>query len=254
MELRAIGDWLLEKDAQAQNALRYYLGPAYEPVNALAQFGAMMSPGADMMDMAQSSNALMNSPTWKDAGLNALGLGAATLGAFIPGTARGIEEAVDTAGDAVRKTYRRADFEDAIRRAQQEYDIVGLRTVERGYDPLAASHRWDDGIRTDEALGGVSVTDAGESNLWGLHQFDKPGAGGYYPGEDTYVVVGNSADYGDDIGERIISDPSVFYGGPRQAEPADDSMIEILRKYGLLGMIGGGAGAAAMSEDYGGGA
>ena len=106
MELRAIGDWLLEKDAQAQNALRYYLGPAYEPINALAQFGALMSPGADMMDMAQSSNALMNSPTWKDAGLNALGLGAATLGAFIPGTARGIEEAVDTAADATRKGIR----------------------------------------------------------------------------------------------------------------------------------------------------
>lgn len=120
MELRAIGDWLLEKDAQAQNALRYYLGPAYEPINALAQFGALMSPGADMMDMAQSSDALMHSPTWKDAGLNALGLGAATLGMAIPGTARGVTEAVEA---GVRPFKSLSDVRDAV----GKYDDVFVR-------------------------------------------------------------------------------------------------------------------------------
>ena len=134
MELRAIGDWLLEKDAQAQNALRYYLGPAYEPINALAQFGALMSPGADMMDMAQSSDALMHSPTWKDAGLNALGLGAATLGAFIPGTARGIEEAVDTAGDAARKGIR------AYHGSPHDFDKFDISRIGTGEGAQAYGH------------------------------------------------------------------------------------------------------------------
>ena len=134
MELRAIGDWLLEKDAQAQNALRYYLGPAYEPINALAQFGALMSPGADMMDMAQSSDALMHSPTWKDAGLNALGLGAATLGAFIPGTARGITEAVDTAADATRKGIR------AYHGSPHDFDKFSLEHIGKGEGAQAYGH------------------------------------------------------------------------------------------------------------------
>jgi hypothetical protein len=81
--------WLNEKNEQAGNALRYYLGPAAAPVNALANVAGMLSPGADMMDMAQSSHDLMSGGGWADAGW----LGASALGMALPGNASMLREA-----------------------------------------------------------------------------------------------------------------------------------------------------------------
>jgi hypothetical protein len=88
--------WLDQQDERLGNALRYYLGPAAAPVNALATVGSWLSPGADMMDMVQSGGDLMGSRGGWDAAQAAAGLGAATLGMAIPGTAKGIEEAAET--------------------------------------------------------------------------------------------------------------------------------------------------------------
>jgi hypothetical protein len=65
----------------------------------IAQLLGAASPGADMMDMAQSSQALMGSDSGWDAGKNALSLGAATMGMAIPGTAKGITEGVGSVAD-----------------------------------------------------------------------------------------------------------------------------------------------------------
>ena len=126
--------WLTRKTDALDKKLSYYLGPAYEPISNIARIAGMLSPGADMMDMAQSSDALMKSPTWKDAGLNALGLGAATLGAFIPGTARGIEEAVDTAADATRKGIR------AYHGSPHDFDKFSLEHIGKGEGAQAYGH------------------------------------------------------------------------------------------------------------------
>ncbi len=94
--------WLQRQDERISNALSYYLGPAAAPLKDLANLGAAISPGADMMDMAEQSNALTQAKTWGDAGKAGLGLGAAALGMFIPGTAKGISEGVEGVADGIR--------------------------------------------------------------------------------------------------------------------------------------------------------
>jgi hypothetical protein len=91
--------WLDRQNERLGNALRYYAGPAAEPINALAQGAAALSPGADMMDMVQSGGDLMRSEGGWDAGRNALSLGAATMGMAIPGTAKGVTEGVGSLAD-----------------------------------------------------------------------------------------------------------------------------------------------------------
>jgi GNAT superfamily N-acetyltransferase len=82
-------------DVPGGNALRYYLGPAYEPVNALAQFGASMLPGADTVDMAENSQRLMDyqgpMETLGDAGW----LGLSALGMALPGRPAAARDAVE---------------------------------------------------------------------------------------------------------------------------------------------------------------
>jgi hypothetical protein len=87
--------WLDRQDERLGNALSYYLGPAAAPVNALATVGSWLSPGADMMDMADSSRDLMAADGGWSAAQAGLGLGAATLGMAIPGTAKGVSEGVE---------------------------------------------------------------------------------------------------------------------------------------------------------------
>ena len=354
MKLRAIGDWLLEKDAQAQNALRYYLGPAYEPINALAQFGALMSPGADMMDMAQSSDALMHSPTWKDAGINALGLGAATLGAFIPGTARGIEEAVDTAADATRKgirayhgsphdfdkfdssrigtgegaqayghglyfadneavarsyreglTNKAMPFADAgpsprktawsvVRNSPDQPDAELVPFVRNAWpnasdDELSAAVRdaraqlqpgrmyevninadpadfldWDKPLSEQAGVTAKLEASGFTKAPWPYSGWKSP-SGALVTTQDAesmYRAAGDTKE-GAATALREAGIPGIKYldqgsraagEGSRNYVVFDDNLISILRKYGLLGMIGGGAAATAASQNYGDGA
>jgi hypothetical protein len=88
--------WLDDTNASIGNALRYYLGPAAAPVNALAQGAAWMTPGADMMDMVQSGGDLMASGGGWDTAQALGGLGAATLGMIFPATAK-VDDAVELA-------------------------------------------------------------------------------------------------------------------------------------------------------------
>jgi hypothetical protein len=85
--------WLDRQNERLGNALRYYAGPAAEPINALAQGAAALSPGADMMDMVQSGGDLMGSESGWDAAQNVGWLGASTLGMALPGTVRGYHAA-----------------------------------------------------------------------------------------------------------------------------------------------------------------
>jgi hypothetical protein len=94
--------WLGRQDEKLRNALAYYLGPAAEPVNALAGAASAMSPGADMMDMAQASGDMMQGGSFRNVLAGGLGLGAATLGMAIPGTARGITDAADEVVTGIR--------------------------------------------------------------------------------------------------------------------------------------------------------
>lgn len=102
--------WLEQKlawlnDVPGGNGLNYYLGPAARPVTALVNAVAAMSPGADMVDMADSSRDLMASKGGWDTVAAIGGLGAATLGMAIPGTAKGITSATDEVAGGLRTVY-----------------------------------------------------------------------------------------------------------------------------------------------------
>jgi hypothetical protein len=84
------------------DAARYYLGPAYEPIEMAGNAFAALSPGADMIDMQQESDKLMRSHGGWDTVNAGLGLAKATMGMAIPGTAKGISEGVDEAAKGIR--------------------------------------------------------------------------------------------------------------------------------------------------------
>ena len=121
-------------DEKATNALRYYMGPAYAPVNALANVAAMVSPGEDFMDMYKQGNALMQSRTPRSAGMNALGLGAATLGMAIPGSASGIRNATEEAVDGARKGIR------AYHGSPHDFDAFDTSKIGTGEGAQAYGH------------------------------------------------------------------------------------------------------------------
>jgi hypothetical protein len=84
--------WLDRQDAKLTDAVRYYGGPAADPVMGIAKLLGAATPGADMMDMAQSSQDLMASRSPMEAAQNAGWLGAASLGMFVPGNASALKE------------------------------------------------------------------------------------------------------------------------------------------------------------------
>lgn len=94
--------WLDRQDAKLTGAANYYLGPLGAPLMGAAKGAAMLSPGADMQDMAQAGGDLMRSQSLGDAGRAGLGLGAATLGMAIPGTAKGVTEAAEGVQQGIR--------------------------------------------------------------------------------------------------------------------------------------------------------
>lgn len=87
--------WLDRQDERLTNALSYYLGPAAQPVNALASVAGALSPGADLVDAYQYGRETMQAETPLNA-LAGLGMtGAAMLGMAAPGSVRGYHASFD---------------------------------------------------------------------------------------------------------------------------------------------------------------
>ena len=107
-------------------------------------------------------------------------------------------------------------YENAIKRAQQEYEHVGLRTTEKPITgKIKNSSVWNDGEPTNKKLNGVSATDVNDQTARREHGLtDK--IGGYSAlGPYTYVLGSDSADWGEDRGEKIMHNPKVLFGGHR---------------------------------------
>jgi hypothetical protein len=99
--------WLTGKEEQFGNALDYALGPDLAPrVNALAQAGAMVSPGADVME-AQQAGRDMFAPDRSP--LDRAASGAAMVGAgammLMPGGASSVRQGVESVVDAGARAY-----------------------------------------------------------------------------------------------------------------------------------------------------
>lgn len=84
----------------------------------------------------------------------------------------------------------------------REYEYIGIRVQEVPFEVGEMSHLshiWDDGEDTGVELSGICAL-SGEY----AHR-----ASSYY-GDHIAIVAGNSAEYGEDIGEIIISDAVVL--------------------------------------------
>jgi hypothetical protein len=110
-------------------------------------------------------------------------------------------------------------YEDAIKKAKEEYAHVGLRTVEKPITGnISASSVWDDGKPTKEKLNGVSATDVNAPKSRSQHGLaEKDWHVGYYHGNYTYVLGSHSAEHGEDSGEKIMHNPKVVFGGHRDS-------------------------------------
>ena len=123
-----------------------------------------------------------------------------------------------------RAPTRAIDFDSFdISGPRNNYDFLGFRTVESGFDPLTPSRHWEDGMRSARELPGVSVTDINEKLARNMHGLaEKNRRAGYYFGDRTYLVGGNRASGGEDLGELIIEDPTII--------------AEVMRKYGVASL------------------
>lgn len=85
---------------------------------------------------------------------------------------------------------------------EDEYEYIGVRVQEREFEIGAIDHVsrvWIDGDETNEELNGVCATMVDAiSNL----PYE-------YFGDHVAVVCGNSAEFGEDVGEIIIEDAIV---------------------------------------------
>jgi len=105
-------------------------------------------------------------------------------------------------------------YEDAIKEALQNYDHVGLRTVEKPIKgPLKNSSVWNDGKPSNKKLNGVSATDVNDKTSRIEHGLTKES--GSYHGPYTYVLGSDRADHGEDRGEKIMHNPEILFGGHR---------------------------------------
>lgn len=85
----------------------------------------------------------------------------------------------------------------------RDYEYVGIRVQDDVPFELGemdhVSHIWDDGDDTGEDLPGVCVIDGRRAELSVC-----------YYGDHVAIIGGNHAEYGEDTGELIISDPVVL--------------------------------------------
>ena len=97
-----------------------------------------------------------------------------------------------------------ADMKKAIMEIADEhgwdYEIIAIRVQDVPFELgeiTHASHVWDDGDDTGEELDGLCCT---RVDMMSHIQ-------GEYYGDYLSVIGGNSYEYGEDVGEVIISDP-----------------------------------------------
>ena len=136
--------------------------------------------------------------------------GAATLAGMVP-------IAGDVAGKALQK-FAKADFDRAIANAIGDYEHIAIRTSDV---PLSGrvphSRVWVDGEPTSEFLPGVSATSIDAREWPSMHGFDKPLRGiGSYDGPYTYLLGSDVAQRGEDIGELVMKNPVILFGGERR--------------------------------------
>lgn len=97
--------WLNRQEANVGNALRHYLGPAAQPIQSAAMLAGYMSPGADMMEAADASRGMWNA----DNPLDAAVAGATMLGAtgmmFLPGNYNALREGIGSVADDMAAAY-----------------------------------------------------------------------------------------------------------------------------------------------------
>lgn len=90
------------------------------------------------------------------------------------------------------------------------YQYVGVRTQEEPFELGEIDHVssvWVDGDETTSELNGLSATDIHSSALR-MHTDCDPRYGFYF-GDHKAIIAGDFAEYGEDLGEIIISDPVV---------------------------------------------
>ncbi len=120
--------WLDRQNGRISDALSYYLGPAAAPVDALANVGAALSPGADLMDAVGYGQQTMAAETPLDA-LSGLGMtAAAMLGMALPGSAGRVNEATDEVLRLLKEGRVNEVTDDLLakadpRRLYAEYDL-----------------------------------------------------------------------------------------------------------------------------------
>jgi hypothetical protein len=225
----------------AERGLAYYMGPAYQPAARMGQLVSMMSPGADMMDMAASSSDLMRSRGGWEAAQAAAGLGAATLGMAIPGTAKGISEGVT---DGIRAYHGSPHDFDAF-----SMDKIGTgegnAMFGRGLNfttDQAEAERYRNllSLRRDGPKGKafeVSIKAKPEQFLnWNDLSSEQQAALRTKPGVRKAQREGAS-------GVRVDA-PAGSNNDTSHYVVFDDKLIEIMRKYGLAGLMMGGGGLA----------
>lgn len=112
-------------------------------------------------------------------------------------------------------------YEQAIRKAKQEFSYVGLRTVEKPMKgKIKNSSVWVDGSPSRKKLNGVSATNVDHPKARMMHKLSEHdqslGTGVYY-GDHTYVVGSHEAEHGEDSGELIMKNPKIIFGGNRNS-------------------------------------
>lgn len=100
-----------------------------------------------------------------------------------------------------------------ISEARKKYKIVGLRTLEDG-DFLKPSRVWVDGEPTAKMLAGTSITDVSDiERAMRMHRLGgkvRWGSEGFYSGDNTAILGGQSAKPGADPGEMILKNPHLI--------------------------------------------
>lgn len=93
---------------------------------------------------------------------------------------------------------------------EDEYEYVAIRTQEEPFEIGVIEHvssLWDNGDETEVKLNGISGTMV-KSEAVQMH-CDKGYRYGHYFGDHHAIICGNRAEYGDDVGEVVISDAVV---------------------------------------------
>lgn len=111
------------------------------------------------------------------------------------------------------------EFRSLIERLMDENDTntICVRTQEVPFELGSVGHEssvWDDGEETEEAVGGLSATNATDET--GIYMHTNLGLGkvsryGFYYGDHTALITGKVIGYGEDAGEVILEGARALY-------------------------------------------